>query len=161
MGGEDPGNVQTCIDILEMKVDTANQCLTKVLKERPPFLDLLEHYEQQVAELLGKYGIVLLQDKVLKYEEVVKQWEEYATKYFSLTIEFDTTIMHMSMHMILKSHQATQLVDNLVDKVEEVKEALRVAKFCIEYIPDPPFTSIECYISNHHSYRKSKKQISS
>lgn len=60
------------------------------------------------------------------------------------------------MYIIFQSYQATQLVDSLVDKVEEVREALRVEKFCIEYILDPPFNSIECYISNYHSYKKSR-----
>lgn len=60
LGGEDFSNLQSCIDILELKVEMIDQCRAKVLKQHPPLSSLFEQYEQYITKLLSKYGINLM-----------------------------------------------------------------------------------------------------
>lgn len=50
------------------------------------------------------------------------------------------------------------MVDNLVDKMAELRENIRVSKFQIQHVADPPQAPIDCYLGNYYSYKKGKKQ---
>lgn len=131
-----------------------DQCRAKVLTEHLPFFDLLEKYEQHLTELLGQYVIALTQPGELHQEMVLKQWDAYIAEYFSPTIEFNALTMDMHMYLVLQFYQAMQTVDEIVDKLEEVREILRVSKFWIEYLSDPPSASVDYYMRNYRNYRK-------
>lgn len=59
--------------------------------------------------------------------------------------------------LILLSCQATQVVDNLVDKIDELRESIRVSKFLIGYVPYLPHASVECYLDNYKSFKENNE----
>lgn len=65
--------------------------------------------------------------------------------------------MERYMYLVLQSYQVTQVVDNLVDKMDELRENLKVSKFPIENVLDPPQAFVECYMGNYQSCKKNKK----
>lgn len=65
LGGEMVVNLQSYIDILELKMEVMEQGHIKVIKEHPFLLDTLDKYELFFTKLLGGHGHSLKQDGVL------------------------------------------------------------------------------------------------
>ncbi|GLJ24315.1 hypothetical protein SUGI_0463890 [Cryptomeria japonica] len=105
-----------------------------MLQGHPPLLSLLDESRQYVVRMLGRHVSKVFRTSSLNWENMPKQWDAYKSENFSPTVEFGTNVLEIYMYLILQSYQATQTMDSLVDKLEELKESLRVAKFCIEYL---------------------------
>lgn len=97
------------------------------------------------------------QDILVTQESMLIEWEWYVAKKFSLEVKFDSLLMERYVYLIFQSYQVTQVVDNLVDKMEEMMENIKFSKFRIEYIPNPPQSSLECYLVNYMSFKKMNK----
>lgn len=50
------------------------------------------------------------------------------------------------------------MMDEMVSRLESTKEVLRVSRFRMEYIADPPAASMECFIGNYRNYKQNKRQ---
>lgn len=46
----------------------------------------------------------------------------------------------------------------MVSRLERTKETLRVSKFRMEYIAEPPVAFMECLIGNYQNYKQNKRQ---
>lgn len=76
-------------------------------------------------------------------------------------MEFTIETMDRYMYVVFQCQGAEVMMDDMVSRLENVKEILRVSKFRIQYIADPPASSMECLLTNYQNYKKNKnkKQI--
>lgn len=123
-------------------------------KGHPSFLELLKGYEKYVINILGECVLTTIEDDFLNQESVLKELDSYVVENFSPKIKFDTMLMERYMYLILQSYQANQVMDNLVDEMEELRESIKVSKFWIRYVLDPPLFSIEFYLERYQSFKR-------
>lgn len=133
------------------------QCRIKVLKEHLA-LNALEQYEQLLIKLLGKYGYSLKQNGVLHQETILSRWDSYTSEHFAATTEFTVETMNRYMYLIFQCQGAEVIMDDMVSRLENVKEILRVSKFRIQYIADLPAASMDCFIINYQNYKKYRRK---
>lgn len=153
-GSETISSLQSCIDILDLKIGIMEQSRIKVLKEHPLLLDALEQYEQFLVKLLGRHGHSLKHNRVLCQEAVLKKWDSYVVDHFVETTEVTMDTMNRYMYVIFQCQEVETIMDQMVNKVESIKEILGVSKFRISYIVDPPTASLDCFINNYQNYKK-------
>ncbi|GLJ47292.1 hypothetical protein SUGI_0998660 [Cryptomeria japonica] len=60
----------------------------------------------------------------------------YVSENLSPDVEFEVDVLERYMYLILQSSQETQTIQNLVDKMDGLRESLRVSKFWIEHVLD-------------------------
>lgn len=154
LGGETIDKLQSCVDILELKIEAMEQSRIKVVKEHPLLLDELEQYEQLLVKLLGRHGHSLKQDRVLHQEVVLSKWDSYVANHFVETAKVTMDTKNRYMYAILQCQEAETIMHQMVSKVESTKEILRVSKFRISYIAEPPTASMDYFINNYQNYKK-------
>lgn len=100
LGGDSIENLQSYIYILELKIEMLQQYGKDITNSHLPLLGSVKKYENFVEKLLGIFGLGILGAGHSKEDNVLRQWDTYATRYFTTSAEFNVELMDIYTYLI-------------------------------------------------------------
>lgn len=100
LGGDNIGNLQSYIYILELKVEILQQRRKKMMETHPPLLGSIGRYQKFLENFLGIFGLGILSSGHLEEDNVLNQWDSYAVHHFAPTVEFSEELMDRYTYLV-------------------------------------------------------------
>lgn len=100
LGGDSVENLQSYIYILELKNEMLQQYGKDITDAHSPLLNAIKKYEKFVGQLLGIFGLGIVNVGFLEEDNVLHQWDAYVSRYFSTFAEFNVELMDGYAHLI-------------------------------------------------------------
>lgn len=154
LGGDNYENLQSCVYVLELKIEMLQQYIKDMTEIRDPLLREILSYESFVKNMLGPFGLRLADTTIIEQQQVLDQWDAYEAQHLGPTAQFDVTLMDRYTYLITQCQEVAGMVKELEEGRMHVDEVLKKYKFRVKHVVDPPIQVVACIVDNYRAFTK-------